>query len=68
MLSASVLTSAAILENYSIDLIRVIACAAVIGLHTFPKDLSAVTGVLYYLCGFAVPFFYVKRIHFVKSW
>ena len=56
-------------RDCSIDLIRVIACVAVVGLHTFPKDLSLVTASLYYLCGFAVPFFFhVKRILFIKSW
>ena len=47
-------------RDCSIDLIRVIACVAVVGLHTFPKDLSLVTASLYYLCGFAVPFFFMS--------
>lgn len=44
-------------RDCNIDIIRVIACVAVVGLHTFPKDLSVVTASLYYLSGFAVPFF-----------
>ena len=35
------------------------ACVAVVGLHTSIKDLSAVNAVLYYLCGFAVPLFFM---------
>lgn len=46
-------------RNCNIDLIRVLACAAVVGLHTIPKDLSVSTASLYYLCGFAVPFFFM---------
>ena len=52
-------------RDCSIDLIRVIACVAVVGLHTFPKDLSLVTASLYYLCGFAVPFFFMSSGYFL---
>lgn len=30
-------------RDCNIDIIRLIACVAVVGLHTFPKDLSLVT-------------------------
>ena len=49
-------------RDCNIDIIRVIACVAVVGLHTFPKDLSVVTASLYYLCGFAVPFFFIISV------
>ena len=34
------------IRDCNIDIIRLIACAAVVGLHTFPKDLSLVTASL----------------------
>ncbi len=40
---------------------------AVVGLHTFPKDLSLVTASLYYLCGFAVPFFFMSSGYFLLN-
>lgn len=40
---------------------------AVVGLHTFPKDLSVVTASLYYLCGFAVPFFFMSSGYFLLN-
>ena len=54
-------------RDCSIDLIRIIACVAVVGLHTFPKDLSVVTALLYYLCGFAVPFFFMSSGYFLLN-
>ena len=54
-------------RDSNIDLIRVIACAAVVGLHTFPKDLSVYTALLYYLCGFAVPFFFMSSGYFLLN-
>lgn len=54
-------------RNCNIDLIRIIACAAVVGLHTFSKDLSVVTASLYYLCGFAVPFFFMTSGYFLLN-
>ena len=47
--------------------IALIACVAVVGLHTFPKDLSLVTASLYYLCGFAVPFFFMSSGYFLLN-
>ena len=43
------------------------ACIAVVGLHTFPKDLSTVTASLYYLCGFAVPVFFMSSGYFLLN-
>lgn len=40
---------------------------AVVGLHTFPKDLSLVTASLYYLSGFAVPFFFMSSGFFLLN-
>ena len=54
-------------RDCNIDIIRVISCVAVVGLHTFPKDLSIVTASLYYLSGFAVPFFFMSSGYFLLN-
>ena len=45
-------------RNENIDLIRDMACLAVVGLHSFAKD-EDISSWFYYLCGFAVPFFFM---------
>lgn len=42
-------------RNENIDLIKIAACIAVVGLHTFMPHALA----LYYLCAFAVPVFFM---------
>ena len=54
-------------RNCNIDLIKVVACIAVVGLHTLPKDLSIMTASLYYLCGFAVPLFFMSSGFFLLN-
>ena len=44
-------------RNYNLDFIKILACIAVIGLHTLNKEISVVNQSLYYVCGFAVPAF-----------
>ena len=46
-------------RNYTLDLMKIIACVAVVGLHTLHKDLSIINSTLYYCCGFAVPVFFM---------
>lgn len=46
-------------RNYNLDLIKIMACIAVVGLHTLNRDLSSLNLILYYLCGFAVPAFFM---------
>lgn len=46
-------------RNYNLDLLKIIACVAVVGLHTLQKDLSVINSTLYYCCGFAVPVFFM---------
>ncbi|MCD8004428.1 MAG: acyltransferase family protein, partial [Oscillospiraceae bacterium] len=46
-------------RDYHIDFLKVLACIAVVGLHTFQKDLSVFNSTLYYLCGFAIPAFWM---------
>ena len=45
-------------RNENIDLIRAMACLAVVGLHSFAKD-EDISSWFYYVCGFAVPFFFM---------
>lgn len=46
-------------RNYNLDLIKILACIAVVGLHTLNKEISVVSQSLYYVCGFAVPAFFM---------
>jgi len=46
-------------RNFGIDLAKILACVAVIGLHTVQREISYVNSSLYYLCGFAVPVFFM---------
>lgn len=54
-------------RDYNIDLFRILACIAVVGLHTLPKDLSAITAAFYYFCGFAVPVFFMSSGYFLLN-
>jgi len=47
------------MRNINLDLLRLVACIAVIGLHTVPKELSMATSSFYYLCGFHVQIFFM---------
>lgn len=47
-------------RNYNIDLLKLTACIAVIGLHTMQRDISVINALLYYLCGFAIPVFFLS--------
>lgn len=53
-------------RNENIDLIRVIAGWAVVGLHSFAKD-EEISSWFYYLCGFAVPFFFMASGFFLLN-
>lgn len=46
--------------NINLELIKLLACVAVIGLHTLNKGISVLDTTLYYLCGFAVPCFFMS--------
>ncbi len=46
-------------RNCNIDLMRIAACVAVVGIHGFPHNLSLSVASAYYICGFAVPFFFM---------
>ena len=42
------------------DLLRIFACCAVVGLHTLRSNVSIYNSILYYLCGFAIPVFFMS--------
>lgn len=46
-------------RDYGIDMLRFVACCAVVGLHTFTKGITLTSTVAYYACGFAVPIFFM---------
>lgn len=52
-------------KNLQIDFIKILACLAVIGLHSFNKKICTVCAMLYYCCGFAVPAFFMATGYFV---
>lgn len=54
-------------RDYNIDLLKIIACIAVVGLHTLQKDISIPNSTLYYLCGFAVPVFFASSGAFLMN-
>lgn len=54
-------------RNSNIDLIRIVACMAVVGLHSFPREHSTGTLLAYYLCGFAIPFFFMASGFFLLN-
>lgn len=54
-------------RHYNIDLIRTLACIAVIGLHTYGIEIGLPNSIVYYLCGFAVPCFFMSSGYFFKK-
>ena len=54
-------------RDCGVDLLRVIACCAVVGLHTFTNGLTSVSTVVYYACGFAVPVFFMASGAFLLN-
>ncbi|MBO5208007.1 MAG: acyltransferase family protein [Lachnospiraceae bacterium] len=50
-------------RNCNLDLIKLVACIAVIGLHTFMPNVMS----LYFLCGFAVPLFFMTSGYFLLN-
>ena len=46
-------------RDTNLDILKIMASIAVIGLHTVMQELSIFNSTLYYLCGFAVPIFFM---------
>lgn len=54
-------------HNYNLDLMKIFACIAVVGLHTLQKDISLINYIILlclWICSTSI--FYVNRIHFVE--
>ncbi|MCC8104663.1 MAG: acyltransferase family protein [Clostridiales bacterium] len=47
-------------RDYHLDMLKILSCISVVGLHTLQKDISLFNSSLYYLCGFAVPVFFMS--------
>ena len=47
-------------RNQNLDLVKIISCMAVVGLHTFDFKLSILNAMLYYFCCFAIPLFFMS--------
>ena len=52
-------------RNLNIDLLKVMSCIAVVGLHTLYFSFNNLNRVIYYLCGFAVPVFFMCSGYFM---
>lgn len=51
----------------AIDLLKLMGCVAVVGLHTLNKDVSNYNAFLYFACGFAVPIFFATSGFFLLN-
>ena len=54
-------------RNFNIDLLKLLACIAVVTMHTIHNGLSLFNTIVAYLCGFAVPVFYVSSGYFLMN-
>lgn len=46
-------------RNSNLDLLRVLACIAVVSLHTIGRQFGPINSAIFYLSGFAVPVFFM---------
>ena len=51
----------------NVDLIRILSCLGVIGLHCFQEHLMSINLIVYRLCGFAIPMFFVLSGYFLAT-
>ena len=51
----------------NVDLLRILSCLGVIGLHCFQEHLISINLIVYRLCGFAVPMFFVLSGYFLAT-
>lgn len=47
-------------RDINLDFVKIIACIAVVGLHTLKSNISVLNSIFYYLCGFAIPVFFMS--------
>ena len=46
-------------RNYGLDILKIISCIAVIGLHTFSRTGEMAYQICFLCCGFAIPTFFI---------
>ena len=51
-------------RNINVDFLKCLACIAVVGLHTISRDSNS---IVYYLCTFAIPVFFVSSGYFLLN-
>lgn len=54
-------------RNLNIELIKILSCFAVVGLHTFWYDNSRINMLSYYLMSFAVPLFFMVNGYLILN-
>ena len=55
-------------RNINLDLLKVLACFAVVGLHVFKYDYNSILiTYLHYACGFAVPVFFMVNGYLILN-
>ncbi len=47
-------------RNYNIDLLKILSCVCVVGLHSIPRNIDTFNMALYLCCSFSVPAFYIS--------
>ena len=52
-------------RDTNIDFMRILACLAVVGLHSFQESQTVGNLIIYRLCGFAIPAFFVTSGYFL---
>lgn len=57
----------AVERDHGVDLLRFIACCAVVGIHTFTNGLTLMSSAAYYACGFSVPVFFMASGAFLLN-
>lgn len=52
-------------RDYGIDILKIVSCFAVVGLHTFSREGEMASRIFLLLCGFAVPSFFMANGYLV---
>ena len=54
-------------RDHNADLIRIISCLGVVGLHSFQEHLESANLIIYRICGFAIPMFFLVSGYFLLT-
>lgn len=52
---------------YGLDILKIISCIAVVGLHTFSRSGETIPQLLFMSCGFAIPIFFMVNGYLLLS-